>query len=106
MKIDKIWKEASEFVGVTVKALGGSLGIMFVEREGAVAALYAGVKGSVDQDKFIAGLKLFRDRLDKMIEKAESGEMQHNGTEKLQCYIHNDETGEFHENAEDNPRNN
>lgn len=106
MNINKVWQDASQFVGQVVKSVGGTLGILFVEREGAVAALYTGVKGSVDQDKFIAGMKMFRDRLDKMIEKAEAGELQHDNPKKLQCYIHDEETGEFHEKTEDNPRNN
>lgn len=93
MNIDRErWDKVADLGRDALHLSGGEVGLLFIERDGAAAAILLGSPNLNDQ-RVVKCLKLFHDRLGDMIEHAESGELSLQDGGKT--YIRDSLTGEY-----------
>lgn len=95
-KITDLFDDVGHNLKLMLRAVDGRVGLMMVEKDGAVAALVAGENAKADPERLVRVLKLFRDRMDSMIEHAEAGDLALDKDED-RIYIHDGKTGDYHE---------
>jgi hypothetical protein len=86
-----IWEQAAEHGKKALKLVNGDTGLIFVEQNGAVAAILLGENSKTVEKS----LKLFQNRINEMVKHIESGKMDLSNDKKY--YIRDNETGKYGE---------
>jgi len=97
-----VWGQVSDPLKSAIDLIKGDIGLLMIDQNGAVAGLVGGDAEDVEQ--LIRSLKLFRNRLDGMIEHAEQGKLTLK--DDTQIFIRNEKTGEIVEEHRADPRSN
>jgi hypothetical protein len=86
-----IWEAAAEYGKKALKLVNGDTGLMFIEQDGAVAAILLGENSETVKKS----LKLFQQRINEMMKHIESGKMDLSDDKKY--YVRDNKTGEYGE---------
>ena len=95
-----VWAHVADQLKHVIQVTNGDVGILMIGQNGAVAALIGGETESVKE--MVRSLRLFRDRLNVMIEHAGQGKLHLN--DDTQVFIRNDKTGEIVEEKLTDPQ--
>lgn len=94
---DPIWDKVGDKLKPILNMVDGSLGIMMVERKGAVAAIVLGKEDMDDCRRVKASLELFRERLEEIIAGVDSEKLD--ASLESRKFLRNMQTGEFEEQS-------
>lgn len=86
-----IWEQAAEYGKKALRVVNGDTGLLFIEHDGAVAAILLGENAKTVEKS----LKLFQNRINEMVKHIESGKMDLSDDKKY--YVRDSETGEYGE---------
>src|ERR1035437_235575 len=86
-----IWEAAAEYGKKALKLVNGDTGLLFIEQNGAVAAILLGENAKAVEKS----IKLFQQRVNEMVKHIESGKMDLDDDKKYS--VRDNETGEYGE---------
>ena len=88
-----VWHEVGDALKPILRSTGGSIGILLIERNGAVAVILAGDASTEDRENTTRVIRLFQKRLEEMADHAENGDLDlQKGNQTLIC---DTETGNY-----------
>lgn len=99
-KDNPIWKEIANAMKLQMRAAGGGLAVLLIEKDGAVAAILACNDDEAERDsrRVAMTLRQFEQRLGEMAAHAENEDMDLDRPDS-QTFIRDENTGEYTEQS-------